>query len=178
MKRWKRLPYNEAHKIGWRHIMIKKFIDPAGNEQEFGIYDKEGTKMAAVIALTEDNKVVVARQFRQGPELVMDELPGGGVNKEEDPETAALRELLEETGYVPKSIEFIGVARKEAYRNGVHHYYLARGCTQEHQPNPDEGEFVEPQEITIEQLIQNAKNGLLTDSVAVLLAYEELQKLI
>jgi len=52
-----------------------------------------------VVALTEDNQVVLIEQFRQGSERVELEIPSGIIDDEEKPADAALRELLEETGY-------------------------------------------------------------------------------
>lgn len=177
MKPWKRLPHDESYKVGWRHVMIKKFVMPDGQTQEYGINDKEGTLMAGIVALTKENKVVIARQFRPGPERIMDELPGGGVEHGEDPKVAALRELLEETGYKPERTEFLGIAHKEAYRNGVHHYFIGYGCVRVNDQSLDENEFVDVHEITIDQLLKNAQSGNMTDTAALFLAIEQLQSI-
>ena len=52
-----------------------------------------------VIALTADGSVVLVEQFRHGLRKVTLELPGGMVEKGEDPLRAGLRELREETGF-------------------------------------------------------------------------------
>ena len=66
-------------------------------EEEFYI-SNEGPS-TAVFALTTSNQVILARQFRPGPNAVLDELPGGAIEGGETPEQAGERELLEETGY-------------------------------------------------------------------------------
>lgn len=81
-----------------------------------------------VVALTEANNLVVARQFRAGPDLVMDELPGGYVDEGESPEEAAVRELREETGYVAARIEYLGYVYKDSVMNGKWHIFLAVDC--------------------------------------------------
>lgn len=48
-----------------------------GSECEWDIIVAEDS--VAVLALTEDHQVVLARQFRLVPQLILDELPGGGV---------------------------------------------------------------------------------------------------
>jgi len=52
---------------------------------------------------TKNNEVILAKQFRPGPNEVLLELPGRGIYKEETPEQAIERELLEEAGYKGKA---------------------------------------------------------------------------
>ncbi len=52
-----------------------------------------------IIALTDAGEMVLVEQFRQGSERIELELPSGIINEAESPSDAALRELLEETGY-------------------------------------------------------------------------------
>lgn len=178
MKPWKRVEPTETVKIGWKTIVTKNFIDPVdGRVRPFTTIFAEGDKAAAVIALTADNKVVVARQFRPGPERIMDELPGGGVERGEDPKVAAERELLEETGYKPQKMELLGTNCRDAYSNATWHYYLATGCELIDAQNLDEGEQVDVHLISIEQLIDNAMHDRMTDPIAVLYAYEKLKAL-
>lgn len=52
-----------------------------------------------IIALTDENEVVLIEQFRHGSEGIELEIPSGIIEEGEKPADAALRELLEETGY-------------------------------------------------------------------------------
>ncbi len=52
-----------------------------------------------VIALTDDNEIVLIEQFRHGSNRIELEIPSGIIESDEKPADAALRELLEETGY-------------------------------------------------------------------------------
>ncbi len=82
---------------GYLRILERRFRLPSGAETRWDILDSGDT--VAVVALTEDGRVVLARQFRPGPMAVLDELPGGFVDAGESPQVAAARELLEETGF-------------------------------------------------------------------------------
>ena len=59
---------------------------------------------ANIVAITEDDEVVLIEQFRQGSERVELEIPGGIVAEGEEPDTSILRELVEETGYQPTDL--------------------------------------------------------------------------
>ncbi len=54
---------------------------------------------ANIVALTEDNEVILIEQFRQGSDRVELEIPGGVIDEDEEPADSILRELTEETGY-------------------------------------------------------------------------------
>lgn len=178
MKPWKRIEPTTTAKIGYRTVVTKLFQMPNGTTAGFQTYDREGQNYAGVIAITTDNKVVIARQFRPGPELVCDEIPGGFVDGAEDFQTAAARELKEETGYVCKDIEYLGPVHKDCYNNATWHYFLATGCTLETTDlELDDTEYVEIDTISIEQFIDNALHDKVTDHVAVLLAYDKLRAL-
>lgn len=61
----------------------------------------------AIVALTDDNKVVLIKQFRKPIEQVIWEIPAGKLEMGENPKDCAIRELKEETGYSAKNIKLI-----------------------------------------------------------------------
>jgi len=97
----------------------------------------------AIIALDEEDNVILIRQFRLGAGEAMVEVPAGTLEPDEDPTLAAIREMQEETGYRPGSIERVGgwyVA--PGYTKEYIHLFLARDLS----PAPlelDEDEFLE-----------------------------------
>ena len=178
MKEWRQVDETKLVYDGWRKVFRKTMLMNDGQEFIAEVSDKEGFAAAAVIALTPDHKVIIARQFRVGPGKIMEELPGGAVDHDENPSDAAARELLEETGYRVGSIKPLGIIYKHAWMHTAWHFYLAENCTPDPQgPQLEFGEEVEVELISIEQLIANAKSGLMTDMEAVFLAYDTLKEL-
>jgi ADP-ribose pyrophosphatase len=177
MNPWEQIEEPETIKVGWRTLVRKTFRQPDGDKAEYMTKDGIGSRCGAVIALTPDNKVIVAEQFRPGPEKILQELPGGGINPDEDARDAVMRELREETGYTSDEVEDLGTVYKDAYTNTLWHFYLAKNCHQSHDQELDEGEFVAIKEISVEQLLWNARNAMMTDTEAVLLAYDQLKEL-
>jgi ADP-ribose diphosphatase len=62
----------------------------------------------SVVALTPAREIVLVRQFRPVVERQTLELPSGHVDRQESPEDAARRELLEETGFAGPRMELLG----------------------------------------------------------------------
>ncbi len=178
MKPWTRIEPTTICKVDRRVMVLKTFLDSQDRKVVYGTMHAEDQEFASVIAITNDGKVLVARQFRAGPEKIMDELPGGFVDSGEDPETAVRRELLEETGHAVGKLEYLGPHAKDAFMNATWHYFLATGCTQQNADlQLDEYEEIEVSLIPISQLLHNATHNKMTDAVAVLMAYEKLKKL-
>lgn len=174
---WNRLEPTITSKIDYRHVVVKTFQVPDSGMATRATYNLENTRCAGVIAVTDDHKVIVARQFRPGPERVMDEIPGGGVDEGEDPETAARRELREETGYAPGKMELLGEFPKDAYMNGSWFYYLATGCRLASDQELEHHEIVDVHLVSIDEFIESARHGNMTDPAAVLAAYDKLKAL-
>lgn len=164
-----------------RQVVIKRYRTEDGKEHEFTTIGKEGSHCGGVIAITPDKKAIVTYQFRASIEQWFYEMPGGGFRDGEDFQKAAERELLEETGYVPGKIEYLGESVWDSLNNTVAHYYLATDCVphkdgaskdaEEH----DQG--AELRLISIDELIENAKKNRMTDPRAVLMAYDRLMEL-
>lgn len=182
MKSYQRVEPTDVYEVGGqfkRPVVVKRFRTEDGLEHEFTTMYGEGRQSAAVIALTPDNQVIISRQFRPGRERYVDEIPGGGMEAGEDSEMAARRELLEEAGYVPGEISYLGQYSWDAYNNLTGNYYFATNCTLAEarvveQIEQDQG--LETALISIDELLHNAIHDNMTDVAAVLMAYDELQK--
>jgi ADP-ribose pyrophosphatase len=178
MKPWKRVEPTVVTKIGYRTVLVKHFIMPSGRLIDWTVMNEDGWAAACAVALTSDNKVIVARQFRPGAEQIFDELPGGIVDKGDTPETCVVRELAEETGYKPGRVEYLGACHYDANTNGDRHYFLLTDCTPTKEgQQQSEDEDIEVQLISIEDLIKIAKSGKMSDPGGVFMAYDKLLEL-
>lgn len=164
-------------KVGWRTITRKEYIFPDGSHHPFDLVGRIDDQGIAVIALTPDHKVVIANQYRPGPEQVMDELPGGHIDAGENPEQAARRELKEETGYEAGQMTLLGTAHHDGFATAKHYYFIAYDCVKTAEPALEPNEVIEVKELSIDDFLKSAKSGLVTDAAAVLMAQDILLSL-
>ena len=78
---------------------------PNGNESQRIVIRHPGA--ACVLAVTEEGKAVLVRQWRYAADIATIELPAGKLDAGEDPAECALRELAEETPYTADSVKLI-----------------------------------------------------------------------
>ena len=145
-----------------------------GNIAKWDLIDHKGA--AAVVAVKDDGKLLMVRQYRNALDRETLEIPAGGLNSVDEPtKEAAARELEEETGYVAGKLELLLTLRTTvAFCNEKIDVYLATdlkpGCQ-----HLDEDEYVQVQAYTVEELTEKIYAGEIQDSktVAAVLAYKD-----
>jgi len=102
---------------------------PDGTETDYHYVDEP--EAVVVLPFTPDGDVVVIEEWRQAVGRVNRGLPAGSVETDDDdPSTAARRELREETGYEADTVSHLVSAEPtNGIANSVHHHFVARGCT-------------------------------------------------
>ncbi len=102
---------------------------PNGKDGKREVINHPGA--VAVIALTEDNKLVLVRQFRKPLEKHLIEIPAGKLEEGEDPSVTVARELEEETGYKAKEFQKItSFYTSPGFADELVHIYEAKGLMQ------------------------------------------------
>ncbi|MEE1038043.1 MAG: NUDIX hydrolase [Eubacterium sp.] len=118
---------------------------------------------AVAVALTDDGKVVLVKQFRKAMEKDMIELPAGKIEENEDPLSTINRELKEETGYEAKDVKLIAEFNPSVgYASETLYIYLATGLVPGEQ-NFDEHEAIDVLEVPLDEAIDMVVRGEITD---------------
>lgn len=120
----------------------------------------------AIIAVTNENKIIMVEQYRKALERVIVEIPAGKLEKGEEPASCARRELEEETGYECESLELLtSFYTSPGFADEIVHVYLAKGLTKkEDSAALDEDEFVNLEELTLKEALQYVKEQKIYDA--------------
>jgi ADP-ribose pyrophosphatase len=154
---------------GYVTVRVDHYRLADGTECEWDILT--GPDTVAVLALTDEHQIVLARQFRPGPGLILDELPGGLIDPGESVADAAARELAEETGFVGQ-IEVVGSTWSAGNATRRCWVAVATQCRPATQQRLDDAEQIEVVRRDLGEFRRQLRDGALTDSA---LAYRGLE---
>lgn len=121
----------------------------------------------AVVALTEDGRICLVRQYRTALARVTVEIPAGKLDPGEDPLECASRELLEETGMSAEKIAFLTtIATSDGFCDELIHLYMATGL-EFSRSNPDADEFINVDLVPLGELVDAVLDGRIEDAKTV-----------
>lgn len=145
-------------------LQVEDVLLPNGSTSKREIVRHPGA--VGIIALTEDGKMVMVEQYRKalGRELL--EIPAGKLEPGEHPEETAKRELEEETGYIAENWSFVqSFYTSPGFADEIIHVFAATGLRKSDHPKEcDEDEFVDIEELTLEQVEECVANGRIFDA--------------
>lgn len=155
---------NEIFKGKVISLKVDDVVLPNGKEGKREIINHPGA--VAVMALTDDGKLILVEQYRKALERSIIEIPAGKLEPGEEPDKAIRRELEEETGYGCEELTYVqSFATSPGFADEVIHLYLAKGLYKiEHKAAMDEDEFVSLIEVTIEEAEEMVKKQQIFDA--------------
>jgi len=133
----------------------------------------------AILAITDDKKIVMVEQYRKALERTIVEIPAGKLEKGEEPAVCARRELEEETGYECTELELLtSFYTSPGFADEIVHVFLAKGLTKkENSASLDEDEFVNLEELTLVESLQYIKEQKIYDAKTIFaVQYLQLQE--
>ena len=120
---------------------------------------------ACVVPLTEQNEVLMVRQFRYPHDAVTLEVPAGKLEYGEEPVQCAERELREEAGAETDLLEPLGtLLPTPAYDKEVIYMYLARHLRRKNEQHLDADEFLDLVTVPLGEAVDMVMRGEITDA--------------
>ena len=160
--RWTALGHTALANTRIFNLRSTRFRHPARNtERDFVVID--APDWVNVIALTPDHRIVLVQQFRFGIDGFSLEIPGGVMEPGEEPVTAGIRELSEETGYTGVAARILGSVHPNPamQSNRCHFVYVEQACsTAPLAWDPDEE--IQVTTLPVDEVFALARNGRIT----------------
>ena len=138
---------------------------PNGNECKREYVTHNG---GACVVFVKNEEVLLVKQFRYpyGEEIY--ELPAGKLNKGENPQDCAFRELEEETGFIPEKLKLLNVMYPSpGYSNEKIYIYHAEKV-KEGKVHLDDDEFLNSLFIPLNKALEMIKNGEIKDAKTII----------
>jgi len=166
-KKWNIVGKEEVLNTGFLKVHALKCELPEENKTH--IFNSVELKdWVIVFALTTDGQLIVVKQHRLATDKITLELPAGAVDAGEDPQEAAKRELLEETGYTTSLlVPLHSMDVNPAIETNQAHFFLASGCTKVGEQDLDPDEYVTVDLMSYDDFYP----AIFTNSLSVLCAY-------
>ncbi|KOS69291.1 ADP-ribose pyrophosphatase [Lysinibacillus contaminans] len=145
-------------------LQVDDVILPNGKAAKREIIKHPGA--VAVIAITNEGKLVLVEQYRKALERSIIEIPAGKLEQGEEPIVTARRELEEETGYGAHEFTFLqAFATSPGFADEIIHIFVAKDLYQiEEKADLDEDEFVELLEVSLEEAQEMVANERIYDA--------------
>jgi len=109
----------------WIQVYSKRYRLTNGKEDDFYVIG-DGHAVVSILAIDENNNVLLIQQYRWAVDAETFNLPGGNVEDGEEPLAAAKREFTEETGFAAKKWQLLCKTYLDSgQKDCIHYIYLA-----------------------------------------------------
>ena len=123
---------------------------------------------AAIVPFVSDEEIIMVRQYRYALKRETLEIPAGKIDKGESPEECIKRELIEETGFETKCIQWLYTyAPAIGYSNELIHLYSGRDLKKV-ETKIDEDEISSLEILTLDEVIGMIRNHKIIDSKTII----------
>ncbi|GAB3021593.1 NUDIX hydrolase [Natronobiforma cellulositropha] len=165
---WETLERRVAYTCPGFEIVNESVRLPDGSETDFDYLSEP--ESVAILPFTPDDEVVCIEEWRQAVGRVSYGLPVGSTEADDaDLETAARRELEEETGYEAETLEALTtVEPANGVSDSVMHFFVAHGCRPTGERDLDHNESIAVTTTTLEALLERLETGEIRDGRTVL----------
>lgn len=163
---WKVLSSEYVSRKFWYTVRLDRVQLPSGTViPEYWV--SEYLPWVNVVATTADDKVLMVRQYRHGLGAIHYEIPAGTTDADDkDLESAARRELLEETGHGGgRWSPLMTLSANPALQNNLAYTFLAEGVVPMREPDPGANEDLRLHLISIGELEGMIDRGDLIQSL-------------
>ncbi len=122
-----------------------------------------------IAAITKEGKMVLVKQYRKAAEKALFEIPAGKLDKAGDePISAAIRELKEETGYKAENLTLLtSFYTSVGFSDEIIYLFYANDL-EPGEPCPDENEHIESFLFDIAELKEMIRNGKICDAKTII----------
>lgn len=168
MEKWKLLSSEYICREPWATLRRDTCELPDGRINDH-YYVLEYPDWVNMVGITAQNELLVIKQYRHGAGILSLEIPAGTMEPGENPQDAAVREMLEETGYQFEKIEEIATLYANPATSGnITYTYLMTGGQKVQEQELDEHEeidvFLIPLEEAKAMLLENKFSQALHSS--------------
>lgn len=163
---WKTLKTEIVYDNNWITVFHNEVITP-GNTN--GIYGKVHFKNYAIgiVPVDDEGYTYLVGQYRYAIDTYSWEIPEGGGGVGNNKLDAARRELLEETGIIARKWELLSILHtSNSATDETAFIYLARDLVFS-KMQPDATEQLQVKKIKLDDAVQMALDGKITDSMSV-----------
>lgn len=159
---WKKIKSREIFKHP-RLTLVEDTVElPDGTLTQYLKF--KANNNSAMVICTRDNEVLLQKEYSYPPDEILYQFPGGKIESGETPEDGVIRELAEEAGLKPGSIERIGWFYVDNRRtNSKMFVFVAGDCTKSKKVSGDHEEEITSHWMPIDQIDRLIKDGKIVN---------------